>query len=146
MALPAFEIRSAKLADASGIARLSTELGYPASESDTAARLAMLLARSDRCIFVAAHGDGPIGWIGVEQRMTLESGDRIEIVGFVVDASVRRRGVGLALLQAAEKWARMRGFDSVMVRSNAARMESHPFYEKHGYTRRKTQHVYYKAL
>jgi GNAT superfamily N-acetyltransferase len=146
LSLPAFEVRSADPADASEIARLSTQLGYPASEQEMASRLAALLAQADRHVFVADHGDGLIGWISVEQRTTLETGDKIEIVGFVVDASARRRGVGLALLQSAEQWAHTRGFAVVMVRSNAARVESHPFYEKHGYARRKTQQVYFKNL
>jgi hypothetical protein len=33
-----------------------------------------------------------------------------------------------------------------MVRSNAARAESHPFYEALGYVRSKTQHVYTKTI
>lgn len=146
MSSPAFEVRSANLADAQEIARLSGELGYPASERDMALRLSLLLAEAGHRILVAANRDGLLGWIGVERRISLETGEKIEIVGFVVDARARRRGVGQALLLAAEQWARSEGFDALMVRSNAARIESHPFYEKHGYLRRKTQHVYFKGL
>ena len=39
-----------------------------------------------------------------------------------------------------------RGLPEVSVRSNVVREESHPFYERLGYTRAKTQHVYRKAL
>ena len=39
-----------------------------------------------------------------------------------------------------------RGLSSLTVRSNVVRELSHPFYESLGYSRRKTQHVYHKAL
>jgi hypothetical protein len=35
---------------------------------------------------------------------------------------------------------------SISVRSNVARLESHPFYERLGYVRTKTQHAYAKQL
>lgn len=50
------------------------------------------------------------------------------------------------LADAAEAWVRGQGLHKVMVRSNTARVESHPFYEGLGFVRRKSQHVYFKAL
>ena len=76
----------------------------------------------------------------------LEMGERVEIVGLVVDSVARRSGVGRALVAAAEHWARSRGIDEVFVRSNVVRPESHPFYERIGYLLSKTQHVYRKRL
>ncbi|HYM85678.1 MAG TPA: GNAT family N-acetyltransferase [Pseudoxanthomonas sp.] len=146
MPRPEYEIRSAIPTDAAELARLSAELGYPASEGEVASRLGMLLAQATQHVFVAAHRDGLLGWVGVERRNSLENGEKIEIVGFVVDASTRRLGVGQALLRSAERWALAQGFEALMVRSNAMRTESHPFYEKHGYARHKTQHVYARTL
>ena len=148
MAGPAgtFELRHAGMHDAAELARLTTELGYPADPVDMAPRLAALLADPTRQVYVAAHRDRLLGWIGVERRTSLETGEKAEIVGLVVDARARRMGVGLALLEAAQDWARAQGFDALMVRSNAARIESHPFYEKNGYVRRKSQHVYSRPL
>jgi GNAT superfamily N-acetyltransferase len=57
-----------------------------------------------------------------------------------------RAPVGKALVAAAEEWACAQGVDAITVRSNATRAESHPFYERLGYVRRKTQHSYAKAL
>lgn len=66
------------------------------------------------------------------------------------DVSVRfirvRNGVGRALVASAEAWALGNGFSSIGVRSNVARVESHPFYERLGFARTKTQHVYSKTL
>ena len=41
---------------------------------------------------------------------------------------------------------RRRGLGVIAVRSNVARTESHPFYERLGYVRTKTQHAYRKHL
>lgn len=135
-----------RLADAAEIARLSTELGYPANEYEMAARLDAVLSATDRHVFVAAQGQGLSGWIGIELRTTLESSRKAEIVGLVVDTTARRSGVGKALLDAAQAWVREQGLHAVMVRSNAALGESHPFYEGLGFVRRKSQHVYFKTL
>lgn len=142
----AFELRSARITYASEVARLSTQLGYPANEQEMAERLDVVLPAAHRHVFVAAQGERLSGWIGIELRTTLETGLKAEIVGLVVDAEVRRSGVGKALVRAAEAWVRKQGLDSVMVRSNATRVESHPFYEGLGFVRRKSQHVYFKAL
>ncbi|MGI8956838.1 MAG: GNAT family N-acetyltransferase [Chthoniobacterales bacterium] len=99
--------------------------------------------------FVAvAEGSGGslLGWIGAEYSLLLELGEEIEIVGLVVRQGMRRAGIGKALLAAAEEWARQRGQPSIRVRSNAARVESHPFYERMGYARVKTQHCYRKRV
>jgi GNAT superfamily N-acetyltransferase len=139
-------LRNAGLDDAAQIARLASELGYPTTAPEIAACLALLLPLSHHHVVVAQGDDKLIGWIAVERRLTLESGERIEIVGLVVSAVARRSGVGRALVADAERWALAQGFNSIAVRSNVARAESHPFYEGLGYVRRKTQHVYSKPL
>ena len=78
--------------------------------------------------------------------MALESGRRAEIVGLVVAGAGRRRGVGRALVQAAEAWAAKGGIERLIVRSNITRAESHAFYPALGFSRGKTQAVYQKAL
>ncbi len=101
----------------------------------------------NRFVAVAAES-GPklLGWIAAEHRMLLESGERVEIVGLVVDERARRQGIGKALVATAESWATARGIQTVFVRSNVARSASHRFYEDTGYERAKTQHAYSKTL
>ena len=140
-------IRSATVADAAEIARLSAQLGYPADEQVFAARLRRLLDSPVHAVLVAADADGPLaGFIALEQRITLELGERVEIVGLVVDGETRRGGVGRSLVAAAERWTRDRGLVEVFLRSNVVRPEAHPFYERLGYLRTKTQHAYRKQL
>jgi GNAT superfamily N-acetyltransferase len=82
----------------------------------------------------------------VEHRFSLEGGGRAELMGLVVAATARRRGLGRELVDVAENWTASQGLSSLTVRSNAARTLSHPFYESIGYSRSKTQHVYVKTV
>lgn len=140
--------RAARIEDAADIARLSGELGYACGAEEMTTRLTELLNQQNQLVVVAAREDGAclLGWVAAECRLRLESGRAVEIVGLVVDASARRLGVGARLICAAERWARESGCQTMVVRSNAARVESHPFYARHGYARTKTQHVYSKQL
>jgi N-acetylglutamate synthase-like GNAT family acetyltransferase len=139
-------IRPARLEDAAGIANLSTELGYPTSEVEMKRRMERLLQSKSYFLAVAENESRVIAWVAAEKRLLLESGERAEIVGLIVTSSARRSGTGLALVNAAEKWAVEQGMPSISVRSNVARVESHPFYERLGYVRTKTQHAYVKQL
>ncbi len=78
--------------------------------------------------------------------MLLALGMRVEIVGLVVESEARRRGIGQALVQAVEEWARGRNVEILFVRSNVTRRESHSFYEALGFEWTKTQHAYGKKL
>lgn len=139
-------IRPAVASDAPEIARLTTELGYPSSADEIASRLAGLLG-SDSCFIAVAEASSTlVGWVAAERRLLLESGERAELVGLVVDRAARRTGIGRALVAAAEQWAAARRLQVISVRSNVARAESHPFYERLGYHRIKTQHAYAKQL
>lgn len=142
----AVDIRTARADDAGEIARLAAQLGYPATTDEIAQRLGLLAAAGQSLVAVADARDGLAGWIVVERRVTLESGVACEITGLVVDAARRRTGAGRALVAAAVGWARVQGVESLVVRSNVVREASHPFYEAQGFARRKTQHVYVRAL
>lgn len=146
MPLP-IPLRVASAADAPEIARLSAELGYPVKAERIAATLRSLLDASRYSVVVAPAEDGRLlGWICAERRLSLESGECVEITGLVVSSAARRLGVGRALVGAAERWAAAEGFASLCVRSNVVRAESHAFYQGLGFRHRKTQHVYDKAI
>jgi GNAT superfamily N-acetyltransferase len=146
-ALANVSIRGATRADAARLAELSEVLGYPVTADALAERLGRLLGRDGELVLVAEVMPGHVvGWLhGAEQEL-LESGRRCEILGLVVDGTPRGRGVGRRLVQAVEAWASTRGLAQMAVRSNVARAESHPFYERLGYVRAKTQHAYRKRL
>ena len=142
----AITIRQAKKTDAPRVAELSAMLGYPVDRETMQRRLERLGGGREHVVFVAEISGEIVGWIhGVEHEF-LVAGRIGEICGLVVVEGQRTSGVGRRLVEAIEQWARGRGLDQVSVRSNVARTESHPFYEKVGYTRLKTQHAYRKSL
>jgi GNAT superfamily N-acetyltransferase len=140
-----FKVRAARLGDAPAIARLSRELGYPAGAAAVRGRLRGILGRDDQRVVVAESRGGSVcGWLQAHSNVAVESGLRVEIVGLVVSAAVRRRGVGRRLVAVAETWAKEISSETVVVRSNAKRLESHAFYPALGYLPSKTQIVYRK--
>jgi len=139
-------LRPARSSDAAEIARLAGQLGYPADVGETGSRLERLLQDPAHHVIVAESRDGLVGWVHVERRRMVESPERAELAGLVVDEAARRSGLGARLVSAAEEWAAARGLTEVVVRSNVVRTLSHPFYENAGYSQVKTQHVYIKAL
>ncbi len=140
-------IRPPQLDDSAEIARLSGELGYPATTEQIRQNLKKLMASPKYLVAVAnAEGNRLAGWMVVERRVSLESGEVAEITGLVVAASARRTGVGKALVSAAEQWTARQGLPAIRVRSNITRAESHPFYERLGFLQKKTQHTYDKPL
>jgi GNAT superfamily N-acetyltransferase len=139
-------LRPATPADAAAVAHLSTQLGYPVTEAAMGRRLGQVLASPAHTVVVAELDGRLSGWICGEVRLNVETDTRVEITGLVVEAGARRTGVGRLLVAEVERWAAGRGHRLVVVRSNAERVESHPFYLQRGYTRAKTQHVYEKVL
>lgn len=142
-------IRRAVPADAAGIARLTRQLGYLCTTEEIRQRMEMIAGREDHLLLVCLNGeqkDQIDGWLQACSNVTIAFGFRVEIVGLIVDARERRKGVGSRLVTQAEKWAAAIGSESIRVRSNVQREESHRFYEKIGYIESKTQAVYLKEI
>lgn len=137
-------VREMSSVDLPKVAELSKQLGYPVTAEALQKRFDTLRFSKTNVLFVA--GDPVGGWIQVEERQSLESGENAEIVGLVVDSGRRREGLGRALVARAEQWAKERGLPKLRVRSNVTREESHRFYPAIGFKVSKTQHVYEKPL
>ena len=144
---PALSLRPARQDDTFALAELSTELGYPASHSQLAARLAVLQAAPDSHLVLVAELDGEVcGWIHAYIRPLLESDTAVEIGGLVVATEQRGFGIGAALLTACEQWAQAKGIHTATLRSNTHRHDAHRFYQRHGYIHTKTSLTLRKAL
>jgi GNAT superfamily N-acetyltransferase len=139
-------VRKARRDDAAPVAELSGTLGYPVTAEAMAERLGRVLPLETHAVFVAEVSGEIVGWTHGAEREMLELGCRCEILGLVVAEGQRGLGTGRRLVEAIEQWARGRGLDHIFVRSNIIRPESHPFYERIGYERYKTQHAYRKSL
>ena len=110
-------------------------------------RLRAILASGSDLLIVAVDPSGRVvGWLQAYATHRLQSGPAVEITGLVVDRGVRRRGVGSRLVAEAERWAKDRSAEGMVVRSNAQRVESHRFYPALGFDLNKTQAVYQKDL
>lgn len=144
---PALTLRSARPDDCHALAELSTELGYPASHSQLAARLAVLQSMPDsQLVMVAELDDEVCGWIHAYVRPLLESDTAVEIGGLVVATEQRGFGIGASLLTACEQWAKSKNIHTVTLRSNTHRHDAHRFYQRHGYIHTKTSLTLRKAL
>ncbi len=144
---PSFKVRHATELDSDAIARLACDLGYPANPDAMRDRIRAVSASSTDSLFVAADSfDSPVGWLQAHAAHVIESGFRVEILGLVVSPTVRRAGIGRALVAEAERWATSIGAQIVVVQSNVKREESHAFYPALGYSTTKTQVVYRKPL
>jgi len=140
-------IRRARAEDATRLAQLSAVLGYPVKPEILRDRLNRLIESSRDVVLLAELPEaGTVGWIHGAEQDLLESDRRCEILGLVVDPEHRGKGIGRRLVEAVERWAEQRGLKQMAVRSNVTRLESHPFYERLGYVRAKTQHAYRKRL
>jgi len=138
-------VREARASDAPELARLSTELGYPVTEEALRERLPRLLAEAEKgrgALLVAEHDGVACGWCHVVAREGVTDALRAEILGLVVDERLRGAGIGRRLVERALSWSRRRGCPRVVVRSRTSRTDAHAFYERLGWTRSKTQHVF----
>lgn len=140
-------IRAPRIEDAAALARLSTQLGYPATPEQVAPRLEGILRDPTAAIFVAERVSGDVaGFIHLLHQHLFEYDPRTEVAGLVVDEDCRGMGVGRALMARAEEWAADRGCRFVHVRSKISRAAAHSFYEGLGYEHFKTQKAFRKFL
>jgi GNAT superfamily N-acetyltransferase len=142
-----FAIREMTSEDATVVAALTSQLGYPSSDVDIKRRFDLIKGLSDARLIVACEINGDVvGWIHVQALSALEADLRAEIWGLVVAEAVRGSGAGRLLVEAAESWAVERGLDIMGVRSNVIRRDAHAFYEHLGYEVVKTQRAFRKQL
>jgi GNAT superfamily N-acetyltransferase len=141
------KIRRVKSGDATRLAELSGQLGYPATAMQIRERLRDIKPASDHAVLVAESPNaGVIGWLHVSRQPLVEMEIRGEVNTLVVAEGQRSLGAGARLLAAAEEWARKRGCKDMSVRSNVVRERAHKFYERNGYEHYKTQKSFRKPL
>ncbi|HEX8765623.1 MAG TPA: GNAT family N-acetyltransferase [Candidatus Acidoferrum sp.] len=140
-------IRLAKIGDAARLAKLTGQLGYPATAGEIRRRLRGIRPGGQQAVLVAETKEaGVIGWLHVSRQPLLEVELRAEVNGLVVAESHRSLGAGAQLLAAAEDWARKHGCKGMSVRSNVIRERAHQFYLRNGYEHYKTQKSFRKPL
>ncbi len=133
-------VRLMAAGDATEVAGLCEQLGYAATPAQVAHRLGLLEERGDGVVYVAETEDGDdgedgrvVGWVQVHGQALLLVDAFAEIGGLVVERRWRGQGIGRRLMEAAESWARGRGYDELRLRSHTAREGAHAFYERLGF-------------
>jgi len=126
-------LRPAVDGDAPRIASLLTDEGYPAGPSDVQERLIRFHVEPSQ-VLVASAGGEVVGFVAVHVMPRFEHGDTIaRILALVVDPGVRERGVGHALMAAAEELARNAGSAFIEITAGHHRVEARQLYESVGY-------------
>lgn len=140
-------VRPAAAADAPRLGELLGQLSYPCGPEEARRRLERALESFSRAVIVAEQGGKVLGFAELRQIPSLMLGEaEAELLSLVVEETARRSGLGRALMEAAEAWTRARGCGLLRLRTEVSRDGAHAFYERLGYARLKTQHVYRKQL
>jgi GNAT superfamily N-acetyltransferase len=126
-------IRAATTADGERLAALLTDEGYPAGETDLAARIERFSTPDSHVLVAEASGE-VIGFIAFHLIPRFETDERFaRIVALVVDPGVRERGIGRRLMADAERVARDGGAAFLEVTAGHHRPEARKLFESLGY-------------
>ena len=144
--MPAFTVEKMALEDMDAVTELARQLGYPNKEQDLTERFLRIQNDSAYGLWVAKSTEKKVlGWIQIQMEPTsLLVPAKAEIAALVVSETSRNQGVGKALVEQAEIWAKGRGVSQIRVRSNVAREKAHRFYLREGYALAKTSCVFTK--
>ena len=140
---PRLKVREAAPRDAEALSGLLGELGFPTEAKDIRRRLAALHKASEPPL--VADEDGPLGCLTWHVTPVLHRPTAVgRVTMLVVTKQARGRGVGTALLEAAEERLRRAGCALVEVTSNIELGGAHEFYKGRGY--RRTSYRFVKEL
>jgi GNAT superfamily N-acetyltransferase len=129
----AVAIRPATTADAGRLAALLTDEGYPAGESDLAARVDRFSTPDSHVLVAEASGE-VIGFVAFHLIPRFETDERFaRIVALVVDPGVRERGIGRQLMAEVERVARDEGAAFLEITAGHHRPEARKLFESLGY-------------
>lgn len=129
-------IRVAERNDAAALAQLMCELGYETTKSEMQKRLERIATDERYRTFVAVLDGKLCGMIGTLTSLSYEHNDPGgRILALVTLSTMRRGGIGRALIAAAENDFAQRGIRRVALNTRLARDDAHKFYEALGYER-----------
>jgi ribosomal protein S18 acetylase RimI-like enzyme len=129
-------IRAADMNDAAALALLMCELGYETTRSEMHARMERIAADERYRTFVAVLDGKVCGMIGTLTCPSYEHNDSGgRILALATLSTMRRRGIGRALIATAENDFAQRGVRRIALNTQLTREDAHTFYESLGYER-----------
>ncbi len=115
------------------------DLGYEFPVEETKQRLSYILSLPSDKIFVAELESKVVGYIHLSGYDLTYSRSLKNIMALAVDRSCRKMGVGKALINNGEEWAKANGAYGIRLVSGFNRPDAHKFYLACGYAKRKEQ-------
>ncbi len=129
-------IRHAQPSDAAALAQLMCELGYDTTKSEMQMRVQRIATDERYRTFVAVRDRKVCGMIGTLTYPSYEHNDPSgRILALAILSTMRRRGIGRALIASAENDFAHRGIRRVALDTRLVREDAHKFYESLGYER-----------
>jgi ribosomal protein S18 acetylase RimI-like enzyme len=139
-----FAIRDARPEDAPAIAELLAELGFPAAAETVTQRLAGLAQARETVLVILSSGE-LLGFVTVHFTPVLHRPTPVgRLTALVIAERARGRGLGRALVAAAEQQLTDAGCALVEITSNHKLTAAHAFYQRLGYTI--TSHRFCKTM
>ncbi|MEH2278112.1 MAG: GNAT family N-acetyltransferase [Nostoc sp.] len=141
------KIRQAGIKNVERIASLCEQLEYSVTNQQIEQRLTKIKNNDAHIVYVVTLEDEyVIAWAHAHICDSIVIPIPAIILGLVVDKDYRHSRIRRFLMQQIEQWASLAGCDSVLLRSNIKRKETHLFYEKIGYTNIKQSLTFHKKL
>ena len=127
-------IRHPNPGDATDLAALLGQLGYPADAAEVPSRLRAFAPGSHAVAWVAELEGRVVGVATAHVIAAIHKPDAVAMLtALVVAESARGHGIGRALVLAAERWAVEQGASAISLTSAVRRTEAHAFYKRLGY-------------
>ena len=135
-----FIVRQAVISDAKDIYYINkTSLGYDYDLEKQKAKIQAVLNDSTQVIFVAETNNKVVGYIHLVNYDVIYADNFKNCLGLAVDNDYKRNGIGSALLNQAEIWAKENGAVGIRLCSGVEREKAHQFYQSQGYEVTKIQ-------
>lgn len=132
-------IRNVETPDYIALAGLiQNELGYTGLNTVRLFdRLDVMEADPRHTTLVAEQNEQVVGFLGLVRDIAYEAeGEYVRVTALAVLQQEQRKGIGSALLGAAEKYAAGVGATALILNSGLLRAGAHAFYETSGFTKR----------
>lgn len=127
-------IRAAELGDASDVAFLLGELGYPCTRDEAAERIAVVRHDPRQHLLLAEVEGDACGLVSLYTLYSVVHGCELaRITGLVVLPDSQGHGIGRRLLKEVESISRRSGVRRIEITSNSSRTGAQAFYRRCGY-------------